>query len=223
MKLYHFLPEKWALKALESQTIKLSRYDDLNDPFELLAMSLSDKVSRSVLQESKKKINERLRILCLSKSWKSPLLWGHYADKHRGIALEIEVPSSSAHRITYERDRKSIDTDALLSRKDDSAKQEMFKLYTTKYSQWSYEEEYRVQFIKEEFYTKGGLDFVCFNNELAITGLVLGPLNKTLKAKIHKCIPAGQEITITTTRIAFQSFNVVHQLKKPPFILKGKD
>ncbi|MCU7852828.1 MAG: DUF2971 domain-containing protein [Candidatus Thiodiazotropha sp. (ex Monitilora ramsayi)] len=222
MKLYHFLSEKWALEALEKQVIKVSKYDDLNDPFELLVMSLEDKVARSVMQENKRKINEILRILCFSKRWRNPLLWGHYADKHSGIALEFEIPSSNAHPITYEKDRSSLDLHALMDKRDEAAKLEMFKMYTTKYSDWSYEEEYRVQFTKEEFFTKGEHDFVRLNNGLNITGLVLGPLNSTSRDKIERSIPVGKKITVTTTRIAFQSFDVVYQKQKPPYKLVGK-
>lgn len=222
MKLYHFLSEKWALEALETQSIKVSKYDDLNDPFELLAMSLGDKVSRSVILENKRKINEKLRILCFSKRWKNPLLWGHYASKHTGIALEFEVPSSDAHPITYEKDRSSLDLHALMDKRDEAAKIEMFKMYTTKYSDWSYEEEYRAQFTKEEYFAKDDHDFIKLGNGINITGLVLGPLNTTGRDKIEKSIPVGKEITVTTTRIAFQSFDVVHQKQKPPYILVGK-
>ena len=221
MKLYHFLPEKWALEALEKQVIKVSKYDDLNDPFELLAMSLEDKVSRSVMQENKRKINKILRILCFSKRWKNPLLWGHYADKHTGIALEFEIPSSHAQPITYAKDRSSLDLHALMSKGDEAAKLEMFKMYTTKYSDWSYEEEYIVQFTKEECLTKGGHDFVKLDDNLSITGLVLGPLNSTSKDKIERALPAGKEITVTTTRIAFRSFDVTYQKQNPPYKLVG--
>lgn len=121
MKLYHFLSEKWALEALKKQRIKVSRYEDLNDPFELMAMSLEDKVSRKVMRETKSKINKVLRILCCSKSWKSPLLWGHYAEKHTGIALVLEVPDTSVKDITYAKNRASLDLHALMNRADERA------------------------------------------------------------------------------------------------------
>lgn len=222
MKLYHFLSEKWALEALEKQVIKVSKYDDLNDPFELLAMSLKDKVSRKVMVENKRKINRTLRLLCFSKRWKSPLLWGHYADKHTGIALEFEIPDSDVHPITYQKDRSSLDLHALMDKRDEAAKLEMLKMYTTKYSDWSYEEEYRVQFTEEEFLSKGYHDFVTIGNHLNITGLVLGPLNSTSRDTIERVLPASKEVTVTTTRIAFKSFDVVHQKLKPPYKLVGK-
>ena len=40
MKVYHFIPEQYALEVIADQRIKVSRFDDLNDPFELHAVDL---------------------------------------------------------------------------------------------------------------------------------------------------------------------------------------
>jgi len=218
MKIYHFLPEKWALEALKTQRLKLSRYEDLNDPFELLAMSLEDKASRSIMIETKSKQNEKLRILCCSKRWVSPLLWGHYANKHTGVALELEVPDDSIMNITYAKERPSLDLAAIRETNDLTG---VVKMYTTKYEQWSYEEEVRVQFTKEDFFCDEGMDFHKLGDEIKIVGVVLGPLNETSQEAIENSIPKGMEIEVTTTRIAFRSFHVVKQKAKPPFTLAG--
>jgi hypothetical protein len=222
MQLYHFLSEKWALEALKKQRIKVSRYEDLNDPFELLAMSLENKVSRKVMLETKSKINRALRILCCSKSWESPLLWGHYAEKHTGIALVLEVLDSSVQDITYAKDRASLDLHALMSRADEEAKFEMLEMYTTKYEQWSYEDEARIQFLENEVFSLGGHDFIKFDKDIKLVGFVLAPLNQTSRSQIENCLPQGHKLEIITTRIAFQSFDVVHQRKKLPYKLVGK-
>lgn len=219
MVLYHFLSEKWALEALKNQQLKVSKYEDLNDPFELLAMSLGDKISRAVMNETKAKINKKLRILCCSKRWASPLLWGHYATKHTGIALALEVPEENIQEITYAKDRTSLDLHALMKTADEKAKLEMFKMFTTKYEQWSYEEETRIQFSTEECIKKGDLEFINLGQDIRLVGLVLGPLNKTKKEVIKDHIPPGVSIEVITTRIAFKSFNVVHQKNVPPYIL----
>lgn len=217
MEIYHFLPEKWALEALDKQRLKVSKFNDLNDPFELMAMSMGDKFSRSFLSELKDKLNDKLRLLSCSKGWSSPLLWGHYADKHKGIALRLEVPSSSATSVTYAKDRTEIDIYALMEKRDEKAKQVMFEMFTTKYDQWSYEEEVRVQFESSEIFSEGEFDFYAIGDDINITGLVLGPLNSTSAALIEKNIPCGKEVEVITTRIAFRSFNVVHQKQKPPY------
>ena len=207
MKIYHFLPEQWALKALKTQRLKVSSYDSLNDPFELLAMSLEDKTSQSRMSNAKSRINERLRILCCSKRWVSPLLWGHYADKHKGIALELEVSESALSPITYVKDRPPFDLPALKESHDVKA---LHKLLSTKYVQWSYEEEVRVGFEKEDFFCDGDMDFYKLGGEIKIVGMVLGHLNETKQADIENNLPEGMEIDITLAKIALNTFDVVH-------------
>ena len=221
MKLFHFLPEKWAIEALKKQRLKVSRYSDFNDPFELTAMVLDDKFDRTVINESKKKIDEKIRVLCCSASWNSPLLWGHYADKHKGVALVLDVPDSAAEAISYRKTREKVDLENLFSNRDEESKRRLFKLCNTKYIEWGYEDEYRVQFTQEDFYEENGHSFYNLD-EIRITGIIIGALNETLtKAVISQSLPDGYEVEVTTTRIAFRTFNIVHRRDKPKYIVIG--
>lgn len=221
MEIYHFLPEQWALEALNKQRLKVSRFNDLNDPFELMAMSLEDKFSRSFLLELKEKLNDKLRLLSCSRDWSSPLLWGHYADKHKGIALRLEVNSNWATNVTYAKDRTQLDISALMQKREEKAKQIMFQMLTTKYEQWAYEKEVRLQLEASDVFSEGEFDFYALGEDINITGLVLGPLNSTSTALIEENLPFGKEVEVITTRIAFRSFNVVHQKQKPPYHISG--
>ena len=217
MKLYHFLSKKWGLKALKWQRLKVSRYNELNDPFELLAMSLSDKDIRRIVSESKSRINDRLRILCCSKSWASPLLWSHYAQKHHGVALELDVPSNLAHKVGYAKDRTEIDTKIFDEGTYAQIDSVLLNACQTKYSQWSYEDEYRIQLKIDECVSDGKHEFIALGNNIRITGLVLGPLCKITQQEIEKHLPLGDTIEVTTSRIAFKSFKVVEQNLKPTY------
>ncbi|PKH28468.1 DUF2971 domain-containing protein [Shewanella sp. ALD9] len=223
MKLFHFLPEVWALEAINKQRLKISKYSDFNDPFELTAMSLGDRIDRRLINESKRKLDEKLRVLCCSASWNSPLLWGHYGDKHKGVALELEVPDKAAEAISYRKSREQVDLGDLFSQRDEESKRRFFKLCNTKYIEWGYEDEYRVQFTQEDFYSEGDHDFYDLGTEIKITGIVLGALNKTLtKSKVHDVLPQGHVISVTTTRTAFTSFNIVHRKDKPVYKVQGE-
>jgi len=46
MKVCHFLSARWAEDDLARQRLKISRFDDLNDPFELLSPNLKDPAIR---------------------------------------------------------------------------------------------------------------------------------------------------------------------------------
>ncbi|WP_438464022.1 DUF2971 domain-containing protein [Marinomonas sp. PE14-40] len=223
MKLFHFLSEEYALKALKDQRLKVSRFSDFNDPFELTSMTLDDKFNRTVINENKKKIDNLFRVLCCSASWNSPLLWGHYGDKHKGVALELEVPSEAAEAIRYRESRENVDLEKLFSQKDNEAKRKFFELCTTKYIEWSYEDEYRVHLMDDEFYHDSGHDFFDLEGQIAIKGIIIGAMNKTLtRSDIQQVLPLGHEISVTTSRVAFKSFNIVQRKDKPTYVVKGE-
>ena len=92
MKLFHYLSEKYALEALRNQRIKIVSFESLNYPFELLSISLGDPEIRRVMKETKKRLSSKIRLLSYSKTRNNALLWGHYADKHKGVALEFDIP-----------------------------------------------------------------------------------------------------------------------------------
>jgi hypothetical protein len=221
VKIFHFLPEEWALKAIKDKRLKVSKYSDFNDPFELAAMSLENKFERTVILENKRKINKVLRVLCCSGNWKSPLLWAHYGDKHKGIAVELEVPEGAAEAISYRKSREPLNLQELFSNPSEESKRRFYKLCNTKYIEWGYEDEYRVQFTEEDYFADGDHDFYKLGDEIKVTGIILGALNKLTKLEIEKFIPKGQEISVTTTRTAFNSFNIVKRKDRPIYTATG--
>ncbi len=79
----------------------------------------------------------RYRIYCLTAKPNSQLMWGHYADHHRGVCLEFNVRTqsfSSATEVSYNASypEYTLDSDDDLSP------------FYTKSADWSYEEEYRL-------------------------------------------------------------------------------
>ena len=91
MRLFHFTSAVHGLAAIRTQKYKLSTFDNLNDPFELFAVDFADPEIRRLFRGFKEDFSRRQAMLCCSKSWSSTLLWSHYADRHRGVALELDV------------------------------------------------------------------------------------------------------------------------------------
>jgi hypothetical protein len=93
-----------------------------------------------------------LGILCYSAQIDDPVIWSHYADCHRGMALGFELPPDELFKVQYPVDdaRAQLDYDKLerLVRLDND--QALMKViaegFTRKANSWKYEEEYR-QFI----------------------------------------------------------------------------
>ena len=145
-------------------------------------------------------------------------LWGQ-AQRY---SLELEVPNVSAEAISYRKSREKIDLYELFSKADEEAKRRFFKLCNSKYIEWGYEDEYRVQFTENEFYTDDEHDFYDLGKEIKITGFVLGALNKSFtQDMLSPLMPNGSSITVTTTRTAFKSFNIVTRKDKPKYTVHG--
>ena len=91
MKVYHFLSAQNAISDIALKRIKISRIGQLNDPFELLAVDLRDPRDKVALENWKNELDEQFGLICFCAHWSNPLMWGHYADSHKGIALGFEI------------------------------------------------------------------------------------------------------------------------------------
>ena len=157
-------------------------------------------------------MTERIGLLCFSKNWKSPLLWSHYANRHKGIALEFEVPNHVAHPINYRRKRYILDIEMVRKRQSGFDREQIEAIWMTKYIQWKYEDEVRVLLGQSEFYKDKNLYFYDLGNEIHLTGAVLGPLCDITPVEIENRLPNGWRILVTKTHLAFRSFDVTTQV-----------
>jgi hypothetical protein len=91
MRLFHFLSSQYALQALARQQLKVARINELNDPFELFCADMRDANARKAFRRFKDQVSAKFGLVCFSRSWRNPLLWSHYADRHRGAAIQVEL------------------------------------------------------------------------------------------------------------------------------------
>ncbi len=101
MRVYNFLTCENALDDISKRLVKISSLADLNDPFELMSVELPDREMRKAFKATKDYLNRHFGVICFSKRWSNPVLWAHYADKHRGICLGFDVPDSLIEEISY--------------------------------------------------------------------------------------------------------------------------
>ena len=139
MRLYHYLPAKWAFQDLQHRRLKLAVLTDLNDPFELLCFDLPNRETREDFKKTRAEIASKTGMLCFSRTWKNPVLWSHYADKHKGICLGFDVPDSLVMPVTYMATRLPLDPETTELNLEFA-----FQWISTKYEGWAYEEEMRV-------------------------------------------------------------------------------
>lgn len=138
-----------AIKTIEQKKIRIGRIAELNDPFELIP-GLSNSEQNHTFDQIEKaqkfllnKYNEKYGIVSFSSSLKDPVLWSHYADEHRGIALSFDFERIKTLKIIYKPKRIIIPP----SRFDDSMQsldeEVVFSLLSRKAPSWKYEKEFR--------------------------------------------------------------------------------
>jgi hypothetical protein len=225
MKLYHFLNSQYGLVAIRDQRYKVSTYQDLNDPFELFGPVMTDPEIRRTFEVAKNNIAKVMGLLCCSKSWNNSLLWGHYADRHKGMVLELEVPDEIVSHVEYVH-RRPIITRVMMNGlgSDDPGHHDMMMsiILHTKAVGWAYENEARVQIDITRLKKTGELYFAPFDKEIKLIGIILGPLCKLSMEEIESALPIGKELLVRRAQIAFDSFDVIQDSEFVPRFVNGK-
>lgn len=176
---WHQKPLIWFDKTMLNfflKIIKKQRFYKSNPMFSLMAKfvlkiagSKSDEVSKSIEKTKKKFIDELLPKLkekrnkalvsCFSARNDSILMWGHYADKHKGICIGYERPEQDFYDVKYTTERTKFplydlacvvasciifDEKTLLD--NEVILKKVFKTFLTKSKDWEYEKEIRCLF-----------------------------------------------------------------------------
>jgi hypothetical protein len=102
---YHFTEADHAICNIENARMKVTRIFEANDPFEFSGLKVADVRIRREIEKFKKENDANLRLLCFSKDWRSPALWGHYANRHTGICLGFWAKRETLLDVTYHTDR----------------------------------------------------------------------------------------------------------------------
>jgi hypothetical protein len=96
LRVYHLTSAEYAVSNIGLGRIKLARFSDLNDPFELLAVNFRERQVRKIVRDFKDAYDSHTGLLCFSADWTNPVLWSHYAEKHRGVCLGFNLTRSRA-------------------------------------------------------------------------------------------------------------------------------
>lgn len=206
MRVYKFMNALHGISNLSLQRLRVSRFNDLNDPFELLAVDLIDTKNRRALLKFKQVVDAQHGLLCFSDSWKNPLLWGHYGGSHTGMALGFDVPDDLLFKVKYKQQRSkpefNLRTGALIG-----GETFLEELIATKYSDWSYESEYRRLLKLNHCTNEGGSYWVNFSEDLALREMILGCRCELSPAKLMGFVKNNHErVWITKTKLALRKF-----------------
>jgi len=93
--LYKFLPAKYALQALQESRVKVSRMNKLNDIYDCFPRvtgkgKFFEDDPKHAEEYVRRRAFEEYGMISYCGAVESLLLWSHYADSHRGIALGFD-------------------------------------------------------------------------------------------------------------------------------------
>lgn len=208
-RVYHLTSAEYAISNIALGRLKVSRFSDLNDPFELLGLNFREKTTRNVVRDFKDAYDAHTGLLCFSGDWAEPVLWSHYAAKHRGICLGFNVSSNFLQKVQYEDGRilAELGSNPDLANIDPDLQESLLR---TKSSGWQYEDEYR-RFVRlTDAFKEGRLYFLPFGPDLELAEVVLGPLCAHSLQSVRQLVTSRYPAALTyKTRLAFKSFKVV--------------
>jgi hypothetical protein len=213
---YHLTTAEHGISDISLQRLKVARFSEVNDPFELFAASFHQRPNRNLLRRFKDSYNSKIGLLCFSANWTNPVLWSHYASRHQGICLGFDIKSDQLEKVEYKYDRvKKIFNDE----EDPTAIPQRLEglLRRTKSDLWEYEDEQRVFIDLSKAIVEHGLYFLPFSSDMCLKEVILGPLNDLSLESVRQLTQArSPHADVFKARLAFRSFRVVPDGRYPP-------
>ena len=165
MRVYHLCGTQFAVSNIALRRLKISRFMDMNDPFEMW-VNTKNANRRQAFLRSKAVMNEKKGCLCFSKSWRDPVYWAHYAEKHFGMALGFDIADEWLTDISYVDEPPDGDKEPDINL--------MRQWLLSKFTGWQYEEEVRAMVDLDPSVRQGGLYFLEFSDKLVFREIILG-------------------------------------------------
>jgi len=172
MSVYKYLSSDVFKYIFENNTLRFSSPLDFNDPFELkphikeiidTEKDMVVNIVSSFLNETQQahkfydniidSLSKDIGILCLSGTNANLVMWGHYANNHKGIVVEFDKNHSffsnstelellhKLKQVIYADTRPTVSSDEWYSE----------KIFLTKSKYWKYEDEYRMSILLDKF------------------------------------------------------------------------
>jgi len=232
-RLFYFTSRKYGIDSILNEKIKLSNLSKCNDVFEMASIDIHNSDFRRGHSKWKRKIDASIRLICFSREWQSPLMWGHYADRGEGVCLIVDVLKDEFLRsIKYITDRgrvndlQDINLDGCIS------------ICAQKFKDWEYEEEERLFLDINTSISRGDIvdssDTPITTNctpeqpekrklfhrasvsdcgaRLRIYGIINGPSAYNRLEYVRKKV--GDKVKVFQCRPAFKSFKMTPQMRE---------
>ncbi len=209
-RLYHLTCAENALSDITHSRLKVARFEDVNDPFELLSLNFRERRHRSIGRSFKIMEISKTGFLSFSRNWTNPVLWSHYAHKHRGVCLGFNVSRPLTHPVMYEDKRILEELDRFNADATKLSKALQDRLRCTKSAHWRYEEEVRVFVRLENAVGERALHFQPFSDKLQLTEVILGVRCECKLAEVRRLTrQLHPKAVVFNSRLAFKHYKIV--------------
>jgi hypothetical protein len=217
--LYRFMSSNAALKTIESRSFRVGRLKEFNDPFEWRMgitgiIPQGQEMAKLAMDRFIEDVDGWMGVFCFSASATEPVLWSHYADKHRGVAFELNHPIDPERliKMEYTNERPIVDASRLFKPEEVNAYllERLNKLMRQKSLGWSYEQEYRsfVDLVKDCDITGG--DYFRRIPDKVVNKVILGfqsPLEEKYIRKALSKVGLGSA-EVTRARMCLETYSV---------------
>jgi Protein of unknown function (DUF2971) len=213
VRVYHFVNEQFGLEDIRLRRLKIARINELNDPFEWLPVEASNLAFRQTFQAIKDQQANSKGILCFSKTWRNPVQWSHYADRHRGICMGFDIPDRLLKEVSYLPSRLQFDLPRMQN-DPEFAKDFMDRVISSKFTHWRYEKEMRSFVSLDPTTAQNGLYFIDFSADISLTEVIVGSTSSITRSQLGGALGnLARDVKCRKARLAFKSFKVVEQRK----------
>lgn len=220
MRLYYMTAARWAEVILKERRLKLSRFYEANDPFELNLIDSRDPGRRAIVKMIEKYHNERTGMICFGATWDNPMMWAHYADKHSGVCLGFEVEDKLVSVVDYTDEKIDVEFGPHLPRHGLSVEL-LNKILTTKSTAWGPEQERRTLAPLKIPDPNNGLYYTEFGPQVQLRAVIIGHRCAWTTAKAVELLgEVAAPVRISKVRPAFGRFAMVEQHQVKPVTVR---
>ncbi len=205
------LDSRW---SLDYKYILKSRFKDVGQGTNFVNKFINDIGKKRLItlyEEDLLYLHDLYRISCFSETPCSNLMWGHYADKHKGFCLEYDVEKLTKELplllpVVYT--ENPFDASDILDMRGIDDKFAVICPALFKSKDWSYEKEWRmIRFDRND-------EIELYNVPDAITGVFLGfnTFSSDVCDKVDKLEKIANEMNITIYRMerSYLSYDLVY-------------
>ncbi|MEW6657741.1 MAG: DUF2971 domain-containing protein [Thermodesulfobacteriota bacterium] len=221
IRAYHLTSAEHGISNISLRRLKVARFSEINDPFELMPLISSNAQIHKMIVGLRGLQNRNMGLLCFSENWTTPMLWSHYADKHKGICLGFDLKRGSwVQKVIYKEKRPRAKLDKI---EDPSSMEKniLDLLLLTKFKGWEYEHEIRKIVYLSKAKKEKRLYFLPFDEDMILKEVILGVRNVLSLEDIRKLTKATNPAAVVfKTRLERKGFRIVGDGNYPPEIPK---